>query len=164
LGVDAASSIWLADGTGEIEIAVRARLRGTIPNGLREGQRLEVRGPFEAPSSAERRKAVGIAFPKGGSPRRPVMTEEIRAGLLAHSPNVQFSVALLLGRHTVSRNSSVRQLRWENVDLAQGTVLWRGRLGSSPPHGPEAANAAEHLPDLVAAGQATVPRQHRGPL
>ncbi len=80
------------------------------------------------PWSAERRKACGMRMPKGGPPRRPVMTEEIRDGLIRHSPNQMFTAALLLGRHTVSRNSSVRHLRWSDVDLANGTVRWRGEV------------------------------------
>ncbi len=38
------------------------------------------------------------------------------------------SAALLMGRETVSRNSSVRQLRWDDIDLREETVRWRGEF------------------------------------
>jgi hypothetical protein len=45
--------------------------------------------------------------------------------LLRYSPNWQFEATLLLGRATGRRNSSIRQLRWSDVDLAQEFVVWR---------------------------------------
>lgn len=80
------------------------------------------------PWSRERRKALNMRFPTGGSPRRPSMTDEVRDGLIRHSPNPQFAAALHVGRHTVSRNSSVRHLQWSDVDLENRTVRWRGEF------------------------------------
>lgn len=77
------------------------------------------------PWGPERRRTPRMAMPKEPSPRRVAMTDELRGLLLAHSPHWQFEVALLLGRYTISRNSSVRHLRWSDVDLETGTVRWR---------------------------------------
>ncbi|MBA4159541.1 MAG: tyrosine-type recombinase/integrase [Gemmatimonadetes bacterium] len=38
------------------------------------------------------------------------------------------TTALLLGRETISRNSSVRQLQWDDIDLREETVRWRGEF------------------------------------
>lgn len=65
-------------------------------------------------------------MPKEQSPNRPAMTNVVREALIDHSPHWQFELALLLGRYTVSRNSSVRHLRWSDVDLETGTIRWRG--------------------------------------
>jgi integrase len=78
------------------------------------------------PWGAERRKAHRMLMPKEQSPKRPAMTDEIRAVLIDYSPHWQFELALILGRYTISRNSSVRHLRWSDVDLEAGTVRWRG--------------------------------------
>lgn len=79
----------------------------------------------QQPWSAERRKAVGMRMPAEGKPRRPLMTDEIRAGLTRHSPTQQFTRALILGRDAVSRNSSVRHLMWSDVDLDNASARWR---------------------------------------
>lgn len=78
-----------------------------------------------SPWSAERRRTQKWRVPKEKSPKRPAMTPELRAQLLEHSPNWQFALALELGYETFSRNSSVRQLRWTDVDLEARTVRWR---------------------------------------
>jgi integrase len=78
------------------------------------------------PWSAERRKSRSMVMPKEADPKRPEITDSIRSALIAHSPHWQFSLALVLGRYTASRNSSVRQLRWSDVELESRTVRWRG--------------------------------------
>jgi hypothetical protein len=47
MGSNGASYLWIDDGTGEIEVIVRSRLRGIVPNGLRERQNLEVLGTLK---------------------------------------------------------------------------------------------------------------------
>lgn len=81
-----------------------------------------------SPWSAEIRRSQGWETPRELNPNRPAMTEEIRAMLIQHAPNWRFGLALVLGRHTVSRNSSVRHLRWSDVDLEAGTIRWRGEF------------------------------------
>lgn len=78
------------------------------------------------PWAAQVRRAQGWEQPRELNPNRPAMTDEIRSGLVAHSPHWQFPLALTLGRYTVSRNSSVRHLRWSDIDLERGVVRWRG--------------------------------------
>ena len=56
------------------------------------------------------------------------MTDAIREGLIRHSPNPQFTGALRVGRHTVSRNSAVRRVQWSDVDLVNGRLRWRGEF------------------------------------
>ena len=53
------------------------------------------------------------------------MTDELREMLVANGPeNWQFAAALRLGRETGRRNSSIRQLRWSDVDQEQWVVRW----------------------------------------
>jgi integrase len=78
------------------------------------------------PWGAEKRRAQRWEMPKEKSPHRPAMTDEVRADLIRHAPHWQFALALELGRETISRNSSVRHLRWSDLDLATGVVRWRG--------------------------------------
>lgn len=77
------------------------------------------------PWGPEVRRAHRMMMPRERSPNRPSMTDEIRSKLIAHSPSWQFRLALILGRYTISRNSSVRQLRWSDVDLEAATIRWR---------------------------------------
>jgi hypothetical protein len=67
------------------------------------------------PWGPEQRRSHRMQMPKEQSPRRPSMTDEIRDRLIQHSPHWQFELALLLGRYTISRNSSVRRLRWSDM-------------------------------------------------
>jgi integrase len=80
------------------------------------------------PWSPERRRGGGMRMPKESRPLRRSMSDEVRERLIEHSPNWRFELALRLGRETVSRNSSVRHLRWSDVDLVQGTIRWRSEF------------------------------------
>jgi integrase len=90
------------------------------------------------PWNAEIRRTQGWMMPKERTPHRPAMTDELRQGLIAHAPGWQFAAALELERETRRRNSAIRRLRWSDMDLTAGTVLWRGefdkagREGSTP--------------------------------
>lgn len=102
------------------------------------------------PWSAEIRRAQKWEMPREQNPLRPSMTDEIREALIRHAPHWQFGLALRLGRATASRNSSVRHLRWSDIDLEAGTVRWRGEYDKTgrevivplPPDAIEALRAA----------------------
>ena len=91
---------------------------------LENGRPLLERNPW----GTEIRRAQRWEMPKEKTPRRPAMTDELRTRLCEHAPNWQMAAALQLGRDTISRNSSVRQLRWDDIDLREGTVRWRGEF------------------------------------
>jgi integrase len=78
------------------------------------------------PWGAEVRRTQGWLMPKERTPHRPAMTTDLREGLIRHAPGWQFAAALQLERETRRRNSAIRRLRWPDVDLVAGTVLWRG--------------------------------------
>lgn len=103
------------------------------------------------PWSPEIRRAQRWEMPTERNPRRPAMTAEIRQLLIEHSGAWQFELALQLGRSTVSRNSSVRHLRWSDIDLEEGTVRWRGEHDKAGrdvvvPLLPEAVEALRRVP------------------
>ena len=103
------------------------------------------------PWGPEQRRSHRMQMPKEMSPRRPSMTDEIRDRLIEHSPHWQFELALLLGRYTISRNSSVRRMRWSDIDLEAGTVRWRKESDKSQREGmvpllPEAIEALRRAP------------------
>lgn len=79
------------------------------------------------PWSGDIRRSQSWPMPKEARPRRPQMTDTLREQLSAHGP-WQFGLALWLGRLTVSRNSSVRRLRWSDLDLDRETVRWPGQF------------------------------------
>ncbi len=56
------------------------------------------------------------------------MEEDLRAGLITHSPSWQFELALTLERETKRRNNAIRRLQWSDIDLDAEVVHWRGDL------------------------------------
>lgn len=80
------------------------------------------------PWSRERRKAQKMAMPQEKNPRRPSMTPELHEALVDHSPNWRFEGVMEICRETMHRGNSVRQLRWEDIDLRSRTVRWRGEF------------------------------------
>ncbi|HUP25674.1 MAG TPA: hypothetical protein VNB06_22370, partial [Thermoanaerobaculia bacterium] len=76
----------------------------------------------------DRNPLRGLPLPKEKSPRRPAMTVELREGLMKHSPNWQFELALLLERETRRRNASIRRLRWSDIDFERETARWRAEF------------------------------------
>ena len=82
-----------------------------------DGSPLLVRNPWE-----------GFPIPREDTPTRPEMTPELHAQLVEHAGNWRMAVALDLCRETRRRVNSVRQLDLEDVDLAAGTVRWRGEF------------------------------------
>ncbi len=74
----------------------------------------------------ERNPLRGLTPPKEESPARPMMPERRYQAMLetASGMDWRFAVALVLAHETGHRISSIRQLRWSNVDLERGTIRW----------------------------------------
>src|SRR5215218_5358975 len=70
----------------------------------------------------------GLPLPREDTPTRSEMTAELHARLVEHAANWRMGVVLDLCRETRRRMNSVRQLALEDVDLAAGTVRWRGEF------------------------------------
>ena len=69
----------------------------------------------------------GLKTPKEKNPTRVVLSEEEYQALLEVSRPVdwRFRVALVLAHETGHRIGAIRQLRWSDIDLEGGVVLWR---------------------------------------
>jgi integrase len=78
----------------------------------------------------EKNPLRGLAIPREESPQRPMMTAElfdvVRTKAAAHSSSAELFVCLLW--FTGHRAASVRQLRWDDVDVAAKTVRWRAEI------------------------------------
>lgn len=77
----------------------------------------------------DRNPLKGLPVPRDDSPRRPVLSSEQYAALLTVAPEVSpaFELAVILAHETGHRIGAIRQVRWADVDLARGTVLWRAQ-------------------------------------
>jgi len=84
--------------------------------------------PTGSPWSTEIRRSQRWGMPKTKTPHRPSMSPEIRAALVQHGPSWQFEAALVLGRDTRRRNSSIRQLDWSDIDQKAWAIRWRGEF------------------------------------
>lgn len=75
----------------------------------------------------ERNPVGGFPLPKEESPRRPVFTEPQYEAILAVADAVdwRFTLALVLAHETGHRISAIARLRWTDIDLEGGTILWR---------------------------------------
>lgn len=69
-----------------------------------------------------------MLMPREKNPNRPSMTDELHDALLTHSPNWRFALVMELCRETLHRRNSVRQIALADLDLAAGTVTWRGEF------------------------------------
>jgi integrase len=78
------------------------------------------------PWSAERRRALGLKMPRPVPKPQPTMTSELHERLIEHAPDWRFRLAMILGRGTISRNGSVRFLKWADIDFERRTIRWRG--------------------------------------
>ena len=69
----------------------------------------------------------GLKMPAEKNPARVVLTDAEYGALLGVSREVdwRFRVALVLGHETGHRIGAIRQLRWSDIDLERGVVLWR---------------------------------------
>ncbi len=73
----------------------------------------------------------GLPLPKNESPvRRRMTAEEYEAILKAARDRGERDVelALILAHETGHRIGAIRQLKWNDVDLARGTIKWRGEV------------------------------------
>jgi integrase len=70
----------------------------------------------------------GFPVPKEHNPIRQEMTEGYHLRLKAHAPNWRMALVMELCRETGRRSNSVRQLRWEDVDMEARTVTWRREM------------------------------------
>ena len=77
-----------------------------------------------SPWNADVRAARGMVMPKEATPHRPGMPDDLRNKLIEYAPNWQFGLALVLERETRRRNSSLRQLRWSDIDQDAWAVRW----------------------------------------
>ena len=93
------------------------------------GRKRKDGSPFIArnPWAGDVRRAETWPMPKEVRPRRPGMSDQLRERLIPLGP-WQFGLALRLGRLTVSRNSSVRHVRWSDVDLERAVIRWRAEF------------------------------------
>jgi integrase len=75
----------------------------------------------------ERNPVAGFPLPKEESPCRPVFTEAQYEAILAVADTVdrRFTLALVLAHETGHRISAIARLRWTDIDLESGTILWR---------------------------------------
>ena len=69
----------------------------------------------------------GLKTPKEKNPVRVVLSEEEYQALLEVSRQVdwRFRVALVVAHETDHRIGAIRQLRWSDIDMEGGVVLWR---------------------------------------
>lgn len=112
-----------------------------------DGRPLLERNPWDA----QVRRSQGWEMPREPSPRRPAMQPWIREGLLRHSPHWQFSAALVLQLETKRRNSAIRQLRWNDIDLERAEITWRAETDKTgranvTPISPRAVELLRSLP------------------
>lgn len=95
---------------------LRSVLRWATTAGDGQGQFLLAQDPLR-----------GCPLPKEKNPRRVTLSEEEYQALLAVAPELdwRFHVALVLTHETGHRIGAVREIRWRDVDLAQGRMTWR---------------------------------------
>jgi integrase len=76
----------------------------------------------------ERNPLKGMPWPRENSPRRPVLSSEDYTALssVARLVDERCDLALVLAHETGHRIGAISQLRWSDVDLAAGSVRWRG--------------------------------------
>ena len=95
---------------------LRAALKWATLAGDGQGGTLLDRSPLQ-----------GLPLPREESPQRPTLSDEQFHALLRVAPGVggKFELALVLAHETGHRISSIRQIRWGDIDLDGRTVRWR---------------------------------------
>lgn len=98
----------------------------------------------------ERSPLHGLPYPREESPARPILSPDDYTKLLGIAEQVHehFLLALVLAHETGHRISSIRQLRWSDVDLDKGSIRWRAETDKigfehEPPASTEAMGALE---------------------
>jgi hypothetical protein len=84
--------------------------------------------PTGNPWGTEIRRSQRWGMPQNKTPHRPSMTPETRAALIEHAPSWQFTLALILERHTRRRNSSIRHLDWSKINQKDWTIEWESEF------------------------------------
>jgi integrase len=78
----------------------------------------------------DRNPLRGLKVPREESPRRPMFTPEqcsaLHRAAQEHSPTAERFV--MLARYTGHRSGAIRQLRWSDIDLNEGTIRWRAEV------------------------------------
>lgn len=75
----------------------------------------------------DRNPLKGLPWPKGTTPKRPVLRHEDYEALLrvARAAHPLFELALILAHETGHRIGAIDALRWSDVDLERGVIRWR---------------------------------------
>jgi integrase len=75
----------------------------------------------------DRNPFKGFPLPREESPRRPALTQEQYEAMLTVAPDISplFRLALVLANETGHRISSIRLLRWSDVNLKDELIRWR---------------------------------------
>jgi integrase len=75
----------------------------------------------------DRNPLKGCPWPKGTTPKRPVLRHEDYEALLrvGRAVNPLFELALILAHETGHRIGSINALRWSDMDLERGVIRWR---------------------------------------
>lgn len=87
-----------------------------------EGRLLVPRNPLEAHVKARH-------WPKEHNPNRPVLTDEQYRAMRSYASERDdgSELALVLAHETGHRIGSIRKLRWSEIDLAGGWIVWPAR-------------------------------------
>lgn len=77
----------------------------------------------------EREPFKGLEIPKESSPRRPLVSAKEYEALRKGSEEIGglIPLFLMLAHETGHRANAIRQLRWNDVDTADGRILWRAK-------------------------------------
>ena len=75
----------------------------------------------------ERNPLHGLPYRREESPARPILSPDEYGKLSAVAEQVHehFALALVLAHETGHRISSIRQLRWSDVDFEKSRIRWR---------------------------------------
>lgn len=81
----------------------------------------------------DRNPLLGFPLPKEKNPTRVILEDAEYQSLrdIANDVDWRFRVALVLGHETGHRIGAIRQLVWSDIDLASGTIRWRGDTDKS---------------------------------
>ncbi len=125
-------------GVGDRQVEYDLKFMLAVLNWAR-GHKLDGRAVLETnPWKSKVRRNQGWEMPKELNPHRPSMPDDIHEGLIAKAPNEEFGAMLILERETKRRNSSIRRLRWSDIDFKEETITWRaetdktGKRGITP--------------------------------
>ena len=78
----------------------------------------------------------GLPLPREKSPNRPILDDSEYRKLLGVADQIEwrFKVCLVIAHETGHRINSIRQLRWQDVDLGASRVVWRAETDKTGFH------------------------------